>query len=144
MNDDEEEVKELLQALDNEGNDTIMGLTSQKIKADKNDILQKLQFKREGLKKIHKKLKNYRYCNTVEDLRYGFYIRWISLKDPEDIYLTNGGIICEMKIIKKGLHLICKNNYNQLMQIPFDESIIFQKLSNQEMVILDILNYLNK
>ena len=89
MNDDEEEVKELLQALDNEGNDTIMGLTSQKIKADKNDILQKLQFKREGLKKIHKKLKNYRYCNTVEDLRYGFYIRWIPLKDPEDIYLTN-------------------------------------------------------
>jgi hypothetical protein len=141
---EEENINELLQALDNDGNDTIMGLTSRRIKSDKNDILQRLQITGKDLKLYHKKLKNYRYCSKIQDLRYGFYIRWIPLKNPNNIYLTNGGIICDMKAIKKHLHVICKNNYNQLMQIPFDESIIFQKLSDQERVILDILDYLNK
>ena len=35
--------------------------------------------------------------------------------------------ICDMKAFNNRLHVICKNNYNQLMQVPFDESIIFQK-----------------
>ena len=141
---EEEDMKELLQALDNDNNDTIMGLTSQRIKADKNDILQRLQLQGEDLKKYHKKLKLYRYCSKIDEIRYGFYIRWIPLKNPDNIYLTNGGIICDMKVIKNRLHIVCKNNYNQLMQISFDESIIFQKLSHQELVILDILDYLNK
>ncbi len=144
MTEEDDHMKGLLEALDNEKNDSIMGLTSQKIKSNKNDILQRLQIKGSELKLYHKKLKDYRYCKEMKDLRYGFYIRWIPLKDPDDIYLTNGGLICDMKAFNNRLHVICKNNYNQLMQVPFDESIIFQKLSNQERVILDILDYLNK
>ena len=33
----------------------------------------------------HKKLKEYRYCGELCDLQDGYYIRWISLKDPEKI-----------------------------------------------------------
>ena len=144
MTDDSEVMEELLQALDNEKNDSIMGMTSQRIKGAKNDILQRLQIKGPELKVLHKKLKNYRYCAEPKDLRYGFYIRWIPLKNPDKLYLTNGGIICDFKIIDNQLHVVCKNNYNHLMQVKFDETIIFQKLSNQERVILDILDYLDK
>ena len=140
----DEQMEELLGALDNEENESIMGLTSRKVKQKKNDILQRLQIKGDELKLLHKKLKNYRYCENSNDLRFGFYIRWIYLSDPDDMFLTNGGLICDMKVIKGRLHVICKNNYNNLMQLKFDESIIFQKLSNQERVILDILDYLEK
>ena len=50
------DINKLLEALDNEDNESIMGLTSRKIKSDKNDILQRLQIKGEDLKIFHKKL----------------------------------------------------------------------------------------
>ena len=131
MEEDEQHMEELLGALDNEENESIMGLTSRKIKQQRNDILQRIQIKGKDLKLYHKKLKEYRYCEKPEDVRFGFYIRWIPLKNAEKIYLTNGGLVCDMKVIRGELHIICKNNYNQLMQIKFNESIIFQKLSDK-------------
>ena len=56
------DVNNLLNALENESNASIMNLTSSKIKSMKNNILQKLQLDRETLKVFHKKLKGYRYC----------------------------------------------------------------------------------
>ena len=37
-----------------------------------------------------------------------------------------------------------KNTRNQVFQIKFDEVIIFQKLNNQENIILSVLDYLKK
>ena len=51
------DVNNLLNALENESNASIMNLTSAKIKSMKNNILQKLQLDRETLKSFHKKLK---------------------------------------------------------------------------------------
>ena len=47
------EIKKLMNALDNDENEDIMDLTSNKIKSIKNDILQKLQIKGEELKEYH-------------------------------------------------------------------------------------------
>ena len=138
------DVDSLLNALENETHGPIMNLTTQKIKEYKNNILQQLQLPRGQLKKFHKKLKEYRYCNDLSHIQYGYYIRWISLKDPLALYLTNGGIICDVKILNKQIQILCKNNRNQMMQIKFDEAIIFQKLSDQEKVILGILDYLEE
>ena len=93
---------------------------------------------------MHKKLKEYRYCTDMSDLQYGFYIRRISLKNPDNIKLTNGALLCDMKIINNQIHIICKNNLNRIIQFKFDECLIFQKLSPQEKVILSVLDYLNK
>jgi hypothetical protein len=134
----------LLNALENETNASIMKLNTKKIKDIKNNILQQLQLKRDKLKLYHKKLKNYRYCSEICDLQYGYYIRWIPLKNPDNIYLTNGGHIIDVKIYDEGVHIVCKNNINRIIQIKFDEVIIFQKLSNQEQVILSVLDYLDK
>ena len=70
---DNNEINDLLSALDNEENNTIINLTTSKIKNAKNDILQKLQLTKEKLKTFHKKLKEYRYCENLEDVQFRWF-----------------------------------------------------------------------
>jgi hypothetical protein len=135
-------VDSLLKALDNENNEKIMNETPSSIKTKKNDILQQLGVKKEDLKMFHKKLKNYKYCEQPNDVDFGKYIRWISLKKMDNFKLTNGGIICDMKVVNDELHIVCKNNLNRIIQINFNKSIIFQKLSDEENIILHALKLL--
>ena len=135
---------ELLSALDNESNEKIMQLTPQKIKEYKNNALQRLQLAGSELKTYHKKLKDYRYVSDLTDIKFGQYIRWISLKNPENLFLTRGAIICDYRVINNELHIVCKNNFNKVFQIKFDEVEIFQKLNYQEKVLLKVLEMLNK
>ena len=138
------EINQLLLALENESNSSIMNLTSSKIKTIKNNMLQKLQIGGGELKMMHKKLKDYRYCSDMNDVQYGYYIRWIPLKNPDNIKLTNGGIIIDIDIINNCVQLRIKNNMNRIFQIKLDECYIFQKLTPQEKVILGVLDYLEK
>ena len=140
----EQEINNLLLALENESNSSIMNMTTSKIKTIKNNMLQKLGLEREELKTIHKKLKHYRYCSDMQDVQYGYYIRWISLKNPDNIKLTNGGLIIDIDIINNCLQLRIKNNMNRIFQIKLDECYIFQKITPQEQVILGVLDYLDK
>ena len=64
------------------------------------------------------------------------------MKNPEHIKLTNGGIICDMKEINDDIHIRCKNNMNMIFQIKLSEVILFQKLTNQEKIILKAMKYL--
>ena len=136
-------IQELLSALDNEDHSNLLNTSYEKIAKDKNDILQQLQFKNDKLKLYHAKLKNYRYVDELNDLKYGQYIRWINIKDPDNLKLTNGGIFLEVKLLDTGTHMMVKNNMNRIFQIKMDECICFQKLSDQEKIILLALKYLN-
>jgi len=138
------DIGNLLNAMDNDNNSSIMKYTSKKIKKFKNDILQQIQLPREILKQCHKKLKEYRYCSDMTDLQNGFYIRWVSLKNLGNLKLTNGAHILDVLIKDNGIHVLCKNNRNRIFQIKFDEVIIFQKLSQQEKILLGVLDYLDK
>jgi len=138
------DVDRLLNALENENNESLLDLNKEKISTMKNDILQKLNIKNDKLKLFHKKLKLYRYVDNVEDINYGSFIRWITLKNPNDIKLTNGGIVCDMKTKDESIYIICKNSMNRFFTLILEENIIFQKLTSQEEIILSAMNYLNK
>ena len=138
------DVSHLLNALENESNASIINMTSIKIKEIKNNILQRLQIERSQLKNFHKKLKHYRYCSDMSDLQFGYYVRWIPLKNPDKLYLTNGGLLLDVDIINNCVQLKVKNNRNRIFQIKFDECEIFQKISDQERVILGILDFIDK
>jgi hypothetical protein len=133
----------LIKSLDNENNSGMNNLTSSKIKSIKNNYLQQLQLSREKLIEYHTKLKEYRYVDDLTDIQFGRYIRWINLKDPNKINLTSGGIIIDIKICENGIQLVCKNFRNQKFQIKIDECFIFQKLTDQEKIILSALDYVN-
>lgn len=137
------DINTLLKALDNQDNESIMNVDFKEIQKIKNDMLQKIGLSRQKLKEYHKSLKMYRYIDELPELRYGSYIRWISLKNPENITLSNGGIVCDIKV-NEGINIICRNNMHRFFQFKMGECLVFQKLSQQEQVILSALNYLNK
>lgn len=136
------DVNKLLSALNNENNEDIVDLDFATIASNKNKILQQLNLKKSYLIILQKKIKEYRFIDDIKDLKFGSYIRWISLKNPEQIKLTNGGIICDMKEINDDIHIRCKNNMNMIFQIKLSEVILFQKLTNQEKIILKAMKYL--
>ncbi len=135
--------EDLLKALDNDANSSIMKLNSKKIKQEKFDILKELNLDKEELINLMNKLKNYRFVDDLQDINYGAYIRWIRMKDLDQVKLSNGGIIIDIKIYDDGCQVICKNMYNKIMQIKLNEAMVFQKLTDQEYVILSALDYLN-
>ena len=141
---DDSSYMDLIMAMESETNSSIMNLTSGRIKEHKNDALQQLQLSRETLKSWHGKLKHYRLCGEMSDLQYGHYLRWVPLKDPDNLYITNGGILCDVKVLADTIHVIVKNNRNRLFEVKFNEAMIFQKLSDQERVILGVLDFLAK
>lgn len=148
------DVANLLHALNNDDNEAVVELDYATIAKHKNDLLQQLNLPREDLIKLQKQLKAYRCVNTLEDLRFGGYVRWVSLKNPEKIKLTNGGIVCDIKHKQaqakqqakeeksEDIHVKCKNKMNMLFQFKMSEVLLFQKLSEQEQIILHALKYL--
>ena len=113
-------VEDLLYALDNDNNTGVAGLTASKIKQEKNDVLQKLQLSKEELKDFHTRLADYRYVDEINGLQDGRYIRWIPL------------------------NLICRNVRKQSIVVKFDNVLIFQKLSEQELILVKALTILDK
>lgn len=131
-------------AISNESNESIMKLNNRKIKQIKNDLFQKLHFNRSDIKILHQKLKEYRFVDEMNDINYGRYIRWINMKNVDNLKLTNGGIICEILATDNGNIITCKNGINRLFRIKMEECLIFQKLTDQEKVLLSVLDYVDE
>ena len=135
------DVDKLLGALDNESNESVVDLNWKDVHSLKNDMLQKLHLDRARLRDMHRKLKMYRYVDEVPDVRFGAYIRWIPLSGNNSGKLLPGGIVCDVKT-DNGVTIVCRNRQHRFFQTKLGECMVFQKLSDQEMVILSALEYL--
>ena len=134
----------LQQALENEDNLNIINTNIQEIKQKKNEILQELGLNLEDLKSFHKKLNGYMYVDTIKDLKYGRNIRWINLKNLESIKITNGSVLCDIKIHDKGIALVLKGYNHSFITLYLNENIIFQKINDEEKILLKAVDYLSK
>jgi len=140
------DVNQLLKALEDDSNETLLNFTTDKIKEMNLNVLKELNLSKQDTLELLKKLKDYKYVDEMNELKYGAYIRWIPIEDPDNIHLTKGALFCEMKIKDDGVFFICKNygyNYRHF-QISMDKNLIFQKLTNQELVLLSALDHLSK
>ena len=135
-------VDTLLSALDNNKNESIMNLTTQKIQEMIFKILKELHLDRETMVNYFKKLKGYKYVDELNDLKYGGFIRWIPITDPTHLPLNQCGIICDIIISDDGVYIVCKNFMHRHYRFKMDECLIFQKLSAQELIILSALDHL--
>jgi len=133
----------LMKSLENEDNDCLMDLDTKTIQKIKNDMLQKLSLPKDKLKSIHKSLKQYRFIDEIPDIKYGAYVRWINLNNPYNLKLTNGGLVCDIKICNDNVIIVCKNGFNRFFQLKLNECLVFQKITDQEKVLLSALDYLN-
>jgi hypothetical protein len=109
----------------------------------KNHILDELQLTKVEKMEIMKKIKKYRYVDQMNELKYGGFIRWINITNPENLFLTNGAIFCDFKINDNGVMILYKNFYGKTYEFKMEECIIFQKLSYQEEVLLKVMDKLN-
>lgn len=139
-------VQKLLEALDDESNETLLNFTTEKIREMTLNILRELHLPKKETIDMYNKLKEYKYVDELNDLKYGTYVRWIPIDDPDNIHLTKGALFCEMKITDDGVFCVCKNfGYSKRhFQISMDKNLIFQKLTEQEQVLLSALDHLSK
>ena len=140
------DVNKLLKALDDDSNETLLNFTSDKITEMNLNIIKELQLPRKDTLDIMNKLREYKYVDEMNELKYGAYIRWIPIEDPTNINLTKGALFCEMKITDDGVFCVCKNyGYTQRhFQLSMDKNLIFQRLTDQELVLLSALDHLSK
>ena len=140
------DVQKLLKALDDESNETLLNFTSDKIKEMNLNILKELQLSKKDTLELMKKLNEYKYVDEMNDLKYGAYVRWIPIEDPNNIYLTQGALFCEMKITDEGVFCVCKNYgfRSRYFRLSMDKNLIFQKMTDQELVLLSALDHLSK
>lgn len=138
------DLNKLINALDNENNESIMNLTSKKILQMNLNILQELHLEKELMLNYLKKLQGYRYVDELHDLKHGSFIRWIPITDPNYLPLHHCGMICDIKIVDNGVLITCKNFMHRHYTFKMDECLIFQKLTSQERVIILALEQLHK
>lgn len=102
-------------------------------------ILADLHLDKKEMDDILKKLENYKYVEEVDDLKYGAFIRWIPLTNPDDLPLHYAGMICEVKFTDEGIIISCKNFMHRHYTIKMDECLIFQKFTNEEKIMMEMI-----
>lgn len=134
------DVNVLLKALDNDENDKMFNYTTESIDQMNHQILSELDLPLEIKNTYLHKLKNHIYIDEIHMIKCGSHIKWISL----DTFKLSGAICCNLKITDVGMSIICKGFgfTNKHFQINMDNNLIFQKLSQQEQVLLTAMDYL--
>lgn len=139
------ELKYIEKAIANPNNDVISKYSTEEIEDIKRQILEDVPISGRRRKEILMSLRGYRYVDELSELREGAYMRWIPLesayegnrrKEREGVKLTTGGILCDIRVTESGVALVCKNGLGRFFQCRMETSLVFQKLTEQEKVIL--------
>jgi len=133
----------LLKALDDDSNEFLFNYTSKTLMEMILSILKQLELPKSETLELLKKLKGYKFVDEMNDLKYGTYLRWISLVDPSNIELNRGALFCEIKITDDGVFIVCKGFgfIPKYFQIKMDECLLFQKLTSQEQILLQAIDH---
>ena len=91
---------------------------------------------------ITKNLIGYRMVDELDTLHIGQYTRWIQ-KYQDAVKLTNGGILLNTTFTSEGINLTIKLWNNRIIQVRFDDCLVYQKLSFGEQLILMASEYVN-
>lgn len=86
----------------------------------------------EQLQNITNKLVEFYHIDYIYQIHKGKHVRWL-----RNGRLTNGGIVVDIKFLDTGTHILCKCR-ERFIQYKFDECITFQRLSTDEMMILQL------
>jgi hypothetical protein len=137
-------VDELMHALDNEENSSLENMTMQKIEENKLNAIVELGLTPDESEQMRAKLDGYMYVDEIPDMRYGAVVRWVSLKNPDVLRLTKGGIVTNIDVCTTGTVVTCKSFGvgTRFFRVKMDDAMIFRRLTDQEMVILAAVKYL--
>ena len=99
---------------------------------------------------VCKKLVGYRYVDELYQIHRGKHVRWLRYKigerplQEDAMRLTNGGIVVDIKFGENGACVLVRvPGAGFFTQYRFDECLTFQKLTDEENMIL-FSNMLNR
>lgn len=110
---------------------------------------QDLNLSTSQISELCEKLIEYRLVDQIHMLHKGKHIRWLRIPTQETVHtinkssLTNGGIVVDIKFLDNGIYILCKNGF-RFIQIRFDDCLIFQKMSTDELLVLNCCDILRK
>lgn len=141
---DEQEYEDIYAILNKEQDNTILQDSKKSIQERIKILINQLLLPTDKTKSIIKKLEGYKYIMELPDLTIGSYIRWINLnQNKENTLLAIGSFILDILILENGIQIRCKNKLGRIIQIKFDDNLIFQKLTDQENIILGMMDCLD-
>lgn len=134
----------LADAISRVKDETIIDTNLSEIATVKNNVLQQLQLSSDGLRDINTRLKRYRYIDEITELNSGDYVRWIDLEKSTDIKLAMGAFVCDVEINTDGMHIKLRSVTGRYIQLRMDEIMLFRKMTDDELVVLSAMKYLDK
>jgi len=124
-----EDVETWMENIDDLQYNYMEGKTSLILEKEKQDAL--------GLEgdKMLQSLTMYRLVDNLQEMRLGRYCRWIVEKENKKT-LHGGGYLIKVSFSEKGVYLLCERMKKYKMQIKMDDTIIFQKMTAEEWVVV--------
>lgn len=138
------DVNAILSAMTKTENSTIANMTLKKIAARRHEILSSLNLSPEKMEEFERKLHMYRVIETPHELKHNQLIRWIPLRSLETRpYVTLGGCLFKIKYNdEESLHVVTIRNVKRFVfTIKFELNVVFQRLSQEELLILRAVEY---
>ena len=138
------DIEKLDSALDNINQEKLFDIDLESIKKMNIQIINELNLPKKQALEMMVKLQNFIFLDEITDIREGAYIKWITIGEdgvPEK-KLKQGAFICSYEINNDGIYINCKGFKNRYFSLYLEENLIFQKLSNQELIILNALKYI--
>ena len=138
------DINAILSAMNKRENNTIANMTLKKIAARRHEILSSLNVTPEKMEEFERKLHMYRVIEDPHDLKHNQLIRWIPLRSLETRpYVTLGGCLFSIKQNETdGIHIVTIRNVKRFVfNIKFELNVVFQRLSQEELLILRAVEF---
>jgi len=138
------DINAILSAMNKAENNTIANMTLKKITARRHEILSSLNLTPEKIEEFERKLHMYRVIENPWDLKHNQLIRWIPLRSLETRpYVTLGGTLFRLRENpEEKLHIMTIRNIKKFVyNVRFELNVVFQRLSQEELMILRAVEY---
>jgi len=138
------DINAILSAMNKTENNTIANMTLKKITSRRHEILSSLNLTTEKMEEFERKLHMYRVIEDPWDLKHNQLIRWIPLRSLETRpYVTLGGTLFRVREnVEEKVHIVTIRNIKKFVyNIRFELNVVFQRLSQEELMILRAVEY---
>ena len=139
------DVNAILSAMTKTENSTIANMTLKKIAARRHEVLSSMNLTPEKMAEFERKLQMYRVIENPDELKHNQLIRWIPLRSLETRpYVTLGGCLFRVRYNEEeSLHIVTIRNVKRFVfNIKFELNAVFQRLSQEELLILHAVEYI--
>lgn len=90
----------------------------------------------DSIEKMLDALSDYRWIGEAGEIDIGSHIRYLL---PGTCKLRNGGHVCKPVVGNSQMYLLCKNSWGRFFQVPVDGTLVFQRLTETEQLVAQLL-----